>query len=100
MFSYESTSNQLLNDEIGIGTATRLHLIEISDELEGTRKEDSFYLSICQLYVDCVRKIVVNFPFDDLTINDPSIILAISLKSWQHQLHNCLSTLLQQLMLY
>ena len=35
-FSYESPSNQLSNDELGIGTAARLLLIENSDELEGT----------------------------------------------------------------
>ena len=33
-FSYESPSNQLSNDELGIGTAARLLLIENSDELE------------------------------------------------------------------
>ena len=90
MFSYESPSNQLLIDELGIGTATRLRLIENSDELEGTRREDSFYLSIRQLYVECVRKMIAKFPFADLTI-------AIGLKPWQHQLHGCLSALLQQL---
>ena len=38
-FDYESPNSQLSNDEIGIGTSTRLYLIENSDELEGTPRE-------------------------------------------------------------
>ena len=43
-FDYENIANQVSDDEIGIGTATRLLLIEESDELEGTAKETSFSL--------------------------------------------------------
>ena len=74
MFSYESPSNQLLNDKLGIGTATRLHLIENSDELEGTRREDNFYHTIRQFYVECVRKMIAKFPFADKTINDLCVL--------------------------
>ena len=63
-----------MNDELGISTATRLHLIENTDELEGTRREDSFYLSIHQFYIECVRKMIAKFPFADLTINDLSVL--------------------------
>lgn len=41
-FDYANVRNQLCNDELGIGTAARLHLIEMSDELEGT------HLSLCE----------------------------------------------------
>ena len=73
-FSYESPSNQLSNDELGVGTAARLLLIENSDELEGTQREDRFYLSIRQFCVECVRKMIAKFPFADLTINDLSVL--------------------------
>lgn len=36
-FDYESLNNQLSDDEIGIGTSTRLYLIGNSDEIEGTQ---------------------------------------------------------------
>ena len=68
MFSYESPSNQFLNDELGIDTAMRLHLIKNSDELEGTRREDRIG------YLECVRKMIAKFPFADMTINDLSVI--------------------------
>ena len=73
-FEYENPNNQLSNDELGIGTAARLLLIENSDNLEGTHKEDNFFHSIRQFYVECVRKIVAKFPFADLTINDLGIL--------------------------
>ena len=74
-FDYENVSNQLSNDELGIGTAARLNLIESSEELEGTRREDIFFLSVRHFYVECVRKIIGKFPFADPTIN----ILACSI---------------------
>ena len=42
-FDYENIANQV-SDEIGSGTATRLLLIEESDELEGTAKEQNYFL--------------------------------------------------------
>ena len=43
-YGYENVANQLFNDELGIGSATRLLLIENSDILEGTQKEKKFFL--------------------------------------------------------
>ena len=55
-FDYENVSNQLSNDEIGIGTATRLYLIENADELEGTQREKNFFLAVRGFYMECVCK--------------------------------------------
>ena len=73
-FDYENVSNQVSNDELGIGTAARLNLIESSEELEGIRREDTFFLSVQYFYVECVRKIIAMFPFADPTINDLSML--------------------------
>ena len=39
-FDYATLRNQVSNDELGIGTAARLHLIDMSDKLEGTQREE------------------------------------------------------------
>ena len=57
-FDYENIANQVSDDELGIGTATRLLLIEESVKLEGTAKERNFFLSVRKFYVECVRKII------------------------------------------
>ena len=54
-FDYANLTIQLPNSELGIGTATRLCLIESSDELEGTSKEEKFFLSVRSFYVECVN---------------------------------------------
>ena len=69
-FDYENTANQVSDDELGIGTGTRLLLIEESNELEGTAKERNFFLSVRKLYVEHVRKIIAKFPFSDNVISD------------------------------
>ena len=71
---YENIANQLSNDELGIGSATRLLLIEKSDELEGTRQEDNFFRSVRQFFSECVRKMIAKFPFTDLTVSDLCIL--------------------------
>ena len=62
-FDYEKVVNQLSNDELGIGSATRLLLIENSDILEGTQKEKKFFSSVRNFYTECVRKMISKFPF-------------------------------------
>ena len=37
--SYEDASNQVCDDELGIGTATRLFLVEREDDVVGTQLE-------------------------------------------------------------
>ena len=73
-FDYENVSNQVSNDEIGIGTATRLHLIENADELEGTQREKNFFLAVWGFYMECVCKIIRKFPFTDRVISDLGIL--------------------------
>ena len=68
-FDYENVANQLSNDELGIGSATRL-LIENSDVLEGTEEEKKFFSSVRNFYTECVRKMILKFPFTDITISD------------------------------
>ena len=73
-FDYANLTIQLPNSELGIGTATRLCLIESSDELEGTSKEEKFFLSVRSFYVECVKKITNKFPFTDITFKDLSLL--------------------------
>ena len=69
-FNYEDIAKQLCNDELGIGTAARQLLLENSDELEGTRREDDLFFSIRHFYMECVRKMIIKFPFTDCTVSD------------------------------
>ena len=68
-FNYEDTANQLCN--------ARLLLLENSDELEGTQREDDFIFSIRQFYMECVRKMI------HLLI-ELSVILACSILNNRH----------------
>ena len=56
-FKYINIADHVSDDEIGIGTSTRLLLSEESDEQEGTGKERNFFLSVRKLYIECVWKI-------------------------------------------
>ena len=60
-FDYTSQTSQLPNSELGIGTATKLCLIENSDELEGTSKEEKFFCSVRSFYIECVKKYSISF---------------------------------------
>ena len=73
-FDFDNLANQLSNDELGIGSATRLLLIESSDVLEGTREEEKFFHSVRGFYTECIRKMISKFPFTDITINDLRIL--------------------------
>ena len=58
-------------DELGIGSATQLLLIENSDELEGTQEEQNFFRCVRKFYSERVRKMIA---FTDLTVSDLSIL--------------------------
>ena len=73
-FDYANQTIQLPNSELGIGTATRMCLIENSDELEGTSKEEKFFLSVRSFYIECVKMILAKFPFTDITFKDLSLL--------------------------
>jgi len=55
-FDYENFANQVSDDELGIGTATRFVLIEESHELEGTAKERNFFFPVGKCYIECVQR--------------------------------------------
>ena len=59
---FENIANQLSNDELGIGSAAQLLLIENSDELEGTQEEQNFFQFVRKFYFECVRKMIAKFP--------------------------------------
>ena len=71
---FKNITNQLSNDELGIGSAARLLLIENSDELEGTQEEQNFFQFVQKFYFECVKKMIAKFPFTDLTVGDLSIL--------------------------
>ena len=54
-FDDKDAANHLYNKELGIGTAARLYSLESSDELEGTRRECNFFISIQDFCVACGR---------------------------------------------
>ena len=73
-FDFNNNANQLSDEELGFGSATRLFLIENSDELEGTQEEQNFFCFVRKFYSECVRKMIAKFPITDLTISDLSIL--------------------------
>ncbi len=61
--------DQLSDDELGIGTSTRLLLCgELEDDIVGTSKETKIFRSVCTFYETSVSKILEKFPFSDNTI--------------------------------
>lgn len=69
--AFTDRSIQLSNDELGIGTSTRLLLCgELEDEIVGTVKENTFFNSVRTFYETSVSKMLAKFPFDDSTIKE------------------------------
>ena len=83
-------SNQLSDDELGIGTSTRLLLCgELEDDIVGTRKEDHFFERVRTFYETAVSKILAKFPFGDdslkeLAFLDPQIVTKLQQLAWLH----------------
>ena len=68
---FKDESNQLSDDELGIGTSTRLLLCgDLEDDIVGTRKEARFFKSVRTFYETAVSKILAKFPFADDTLKD------------------------------
>ena len=64
-------SKQVLNDELGIGTSTRLLLVgELQDEVVGTALEKDFFLHVRSFYETTVSKMLAKFPFSDGTLKE------------------------------
>ena len=59
---------QLSNDELGIGTSTRLLWCGEFEEFVGTALEKRFFKCVRTFYETCVSKMIAKFPFHDDTI--------------------------------
>ena len=64
---------QVDNDELGIGTATRLLVLDQEDDWS-MEEERKFFRSVRFFYETTVRKIVAKFPFKDKTLADLKVI--------------------------
>ena len=73
-FDYRKSEFQVCNEELAIGTATRLLLEEEADTLEGTRQEAVFFAGVKEFYHEAVRKMLDKFPFHNETIRDLAIL--------------------------
>ena len=72
---YLDPENQATNDELGIGTTTRLLLCgDLEDEVVGTSIERRFFKYVRSFYEASVRKILDKFPFEDDTIKELSFL--------------------------
>ena len=67
---YYERDNQVENDELGIGTSTRLLLLELEDDIAGTSIEHHFFSHVHDFYETSVRKLLEKFPFEDRTIKE------------------------------
>ena len=62
--SYQDRSKQVNDDELGVGTTTRLLLCgELEDEVVGTHIETRFFEHVREFYETSVAKILTKFPF-------------------------------------
>ena len=71
---YADRSNQVTDDGLGIGMATRLLLAENEDEVAGTQLEKKFFSAVRLFYVTTVAKILAKFPFKDQTLQDLKLL--------------------------
>ena len=68
---YLDRDNQVANDELGIGTSTRLLLCgELEDGIMGTAVERNFFLHVRAFYEASVSKMLAKFPFSDNTLKE------------------------------
>ena len=71
MIDYLDQNNQVGDDELGIGTSTRLLLCgELEDEVTGTVIESRFFSSVRSFYEVSVTKMLEKFPFSDDTLKE------------------------------
>ena len=71
---YADASNQVGDDELGIGMAARLLLIEKEGEVGGTQLEKNFFSVVRLFYQKTVAKILDKFPFKDETLADLKVL--------------------------
>ena len=69
-FDYTNPEFEVGNEELAIGTATRILLVEESDMFEGTKTRIAFFTKVREFYREAVRKMLDKFPFREETIKD------------------------------
>ena len=68
---YLNQNNQVSNDELGIGTSTRLLLCgELEDEVVGTVTESHFFSCVRSFYEASITKMLAKFPFSDNSLKE------------------------------
>ena len=71
MIDYLDRNNQVVDEDVGIGTSTRFLLCgELEDEVIGTVIEDRFFSSVRSFYEVSVTKMLAKFPFPDDTLKE------------------------------
>ena len=89
---FKIAENQLIDDELGIGTSTRLLLCgELEDDIVGTRKEAHFFKSVRTFYETAVSKMLAKFPFVDRTIKELAFLDPRNREKNNHCWFDCLS---------
>ena len=72
---YLHQDNQVGNDELGIGTSTRLLLVgEFEDVVVGTVVERQFFAYVREFYETSVSKMLVKFPFTNGTLKEMAFL--------------------------
>ena len=72
---YQSRSNQVCDDELGIATSTRLLLFgELEDTVHGTAIEKRFFTCVREFYVATISKMLKKFPFTESVIKELSFL--------------------------
>ena len=72
--TYCDPKSQCGDDDLGIGMATRLLLVENEEEIADTNLEKEFFNVVRVFYQKTVAKIVSKFPFKDQTLDDLKIL--------------------------
>ena len=67
---YAITDNHLTDDELVIGTAACLTMLENEDDLDGTTLGNKVLDSCCFFYIVCVKKTLAKFPFSEQLFSD------------------------------
>lgn len=62
-FDYTNSEFEVGNEELAIGTATRILLEEESDKFEGTRQGMTFFAKVREFYCEAVHNMLDKFPF-------------------------------------
>ena len=71
---FTDSTIQLSNDELGIGTSTRLLWCGDLEDLVGTAIENRFFKNVRTFYETCASKMIQKFPFNDKILSELSFL--------------------------